>query len=520
TGGDSDTLAVSTTKLADNITYTPTASDGGLLTANGVGPDLTFTGLGSTFTLDPLGGGDTLTVLGTTANDSISILLDATVSVQVNALKTIQVTTPANLDSLIVSAGAGADAISVSGAGALNSLLVNGQDNNDSLTVDFSSGNPIPTSGITFDGGLGNDSLTLSGGSETAETYSPGLIPGAGTIAITSSAKAGIIHFANIEPLIDTVSGPLTVNGTDANNAINLKAGSSLAQNSGVVSVDNYESIEFTNKTSLTISAGAGDDVINLNDATTPVGLTDIFVDGGDATASDKLIVNNLNASNPATFTPTAADAGDITFSAQPNVHFTTVEAVTINGHGNNNNLTVFGTAGNDTFNYTPGSTTDSGFVQVNALVPLTFINLGTTASVLLDGNGSDDTLVFNGSSLDDNVTVAATSGAISLTNAIGAYLPVTTRGITALKLNGLDGDDNFDISFATPFTSSITVSGGDPSHSDLLTLNGDPNAAESVTISQDANPTQQLITGLGTTMHVSGVELIAYTGVGSNDKL
>jgi len=38
----------------------------------------------------------------------------------------------------------------------------------------------------------------------------------------------------------------------------------------GLVSVDAFESIEFSNKTALTINGKAGDDVIELNNAATP----------------------------------------------------------------------------------------------------------------------------------------------------------------------------------------------------------------------------------------------------------
>src|SRR5207237_7724995 len=79
----------------------------------------------------------------------------------------------------------------------------------------------------------------------------------------------------------------------------------------GVITVDGQESIEFGNKTNLTINALAGDDVINLNNPTTPTGLTGITISGGDPTASDKLIVNGRAGINDSfRLSPTGPGSG------------------------------------------------------------------------------------------------------------------------------------------------------------------------------------------------------------------
>ena len=78
--------------------------------------------------------------------------------------------------------------------------------------------------------------------------------------------------FTGLEPVIDPVPGPLTVNATGAANAINYTQGSVAAN--GLVAVDDYETIEFSNKTTLTINALAGSDTINLNNGNQPTGLT------------------------------------------------------------------------------------------------------------------------------------------------------------------------------------------------------------------------------------------------------
>src|SRR5207247_9734902 len=80
----------------------------------------------------------------------------------------------------------------------------------------------------------------------------------------------------------------------------------------------------------------------------TPGGLKDIFVDGGEPTASDKVIVNGAD-DDAIDFSPTAADSADITGAGPVPIHLTTVETVVINGLGRTDTLTLNGTANDDT---------------------------------------------------------------------------------------------------------------------------------------------------------------------------
>ncbi len=62
------------------------------------------------------------------------------------------------------------------------------------------------------------------------------------------------LDFANLEPILDTVPVTQIINGTDADNTIDYRAGSTPAH--AIVSVDGYEFVEFINKKTLTIDAG------------------------------------------------------------------------------------------------------------------------------------------------------------------------------------------------------------------------------------------------------------------------
>jgi uncharacterized repeat protein (TIGR01451 family) len=150
--------------------------------------------------------------------------------------------------------------------------------------VDFSGGSPIPDGGLnfeaahnsTFPGASDLDTLILINGTTDSAEYSFSS-PHDGLVEI-DGGEGGILYFSHLEPIIDTVSQTtLVVNGTAADNAITYGSG---GLGNGKVTVDNFESIEFSNKTNLVINAGSGNDAIVLDNNTTPTGLTSITVNG------------------------------------------------------------------------------------------------------------------------------------------------------------------------------------------------------------------------------------------------
>ena len=163
-------------------------------------------------------------------------------------------------------------------------IQFNGLAGNDTLTVDFSNGNPIPVGGLDFDGGTGLNGMTLQGGVETSDTYSPGLNPGVGHSFPDRGRHPGQCGFQG-DPFREPFAGPgyrarsAGRQRTPADNAINYTRARSP---NGLVTIDNFESIEFSNKSTLTINGLAGSDEVNLNNSSTPTGLTGITVNGGD----------------------------------------------------------------------------------------------------------------------------------------------------------------------------------------------------------------------------------------------
>ena len=143
--------------------------------------------------------------------------------------------------------------------------------------MDFAGGSPIPSGGLVYHGGANvtetGDVMRLENGRIGRAAYR--------FFTATDGAVAGrTITYTGLEPVVDTTSAAsLTVNGTNARNSITYRKGSSAAR--GLVSVDGFETIEFENKTALTIDGLDGDDDVVLNNPNVPTGLSNVTVNGG-----------------------------------------------------------------------------------------------------------------------------------------------------------------------------------------------------------------------------------------------
>ena len=465
-------------------------------TMDGGAGDDTFVGNGGT---DNIGGGlgssvgDTILVAGTTGNDTIALSLNAAgqLVVTVNGLTT----TYGNfVGGPIASSG-------------IEQLLVQGSAGNDTLSVDSTNG-AIPIL-INFDGGNNADTLTLTGGVATSDTYEVGPNTDQGTSTIVIGGVTQVVRFNALEPVFDLVAGPLTVVATDADNAINYTQGGVAAN--GLVSIDGFETIEFSNKTTLTIDALAGSDTINLNNPNTPTGLTAINVNGDDPTGSDKLVVNGTAGNDAINYTPSnTVGSGSVAITGAPVVNFTTTESLAIDGQGGTDALTVTSPSGHRV-TITPGSAADSGtigsqgFGAGTASVPLSYAHIGALGTVTIAGSG--DIVEFNGTANSDRFSVTGTTAQIF--NATSGFVTnlFTLSNVFQLELRGLDGDDTFNVTGTlAPITGGIVVDGGNPSASDVLNLSG-ATGAVSVSLADASLPSLTSITGYGTTVQLTGIE-------------
>ena len=429
--------------------------------------DDTFVGNGGTDAV--IGGtsgalGDTLLVEGTAGDDTISLGLNASGALVV----TINGTTTTYTNSVggpIETAG-------------IDRVAVNTYDGDDTLAIDDTYDILPFASGVDFDGGTGYDTLNLAGGFAFLTSYYVGPFTGQGEHVLLAPSGVQNVRFENVEPVVDTVSAyQLSVFGTDGNNAINYRQGTNPAN--GLVTVDTIQAIEFANKSQLAIQGQAGDDTINLNNATVPTGLTAIQIAGGDTTVGDTLIVNGTSGQDTITYTPTAANAATITGAGPLAVVATTIEKVKVNGQGGDDTFTVQGTSDNDQIVHTPGATADTGMLQVNSLVPVEYQNLGQTPTINISGGGGSlDELVVVGTEASDAFNVLATSNSVSMVSTGGATVTLNPTDVELLTLSGLGGGDLFELDSALPYT-SIAIDGGDADENDIVRVTSASGTAE-----------------------------------------
>lgn len=336
----------------------------------------------------------------------------------------------------------------------LEQINVFGFGGNDTLIVDSSNGLINVVNGIRYDGDGGVDRLQLlqSGGpSRMSDTYSVGPAIGSGMSTIVGTGMAGTqtVFFEDLSPVLDLVPAALlTINATPTDNAINYSG----VVTTGLVTIDEQESIEFNNKTSVVINAGSGQDTISMNSTVTPTGLTNITVNGGDPTSGDTLIVTGVGVA-VAVNTLTETIMGATGVGGAVLINYGTIESFSLlAGIGN---LTLTTTGADDTVVVTPGLSTgaNSGTVQSSGAVPqISFANSGFFTANLAGGS---DALVVNGSSLAD---ITAVSGAAV---AITGRRTVNYTGVEALTVNGQAGSDTFNV---TPSTAvAMFIDGGDP---------------------------------------------------------
>ena len=497
TNANGGTVLVDGTAGDDSLVYAPaTATSGAISLTSSVAPIINFTGAAvGGLTIDPLGGSNTVTVVGIASNNSIVATAGATPTVQVNGLEMLKLV-----------------------AADTQSLAINGGPGNDNLTVDSTAGAfSIP---ITYDGSSGDNSLTLIGGSALSDVYTA-TAGGSGSSVLTFAGPAvETVNFMNLAPVFDSVTATtLTVNAGNANTSINYTEGSSPTVSPsttwGQVAVGGAEPINFINKTTLILSALGTGDTINLGNSFTPTGLTGITVTGSSPTANDALTVNGTPGQDTITYTPNAitAGAGTVVVDALPTVTFTGIGTLAINGQGGNDNLILADLNGSDAVTLTPGAAIDSGTAVVNRIsggavggAALSFTDLGATGSFTVSNSvlGSPDTLVYNGTGSNDIFNVAATSGQINLVTSSGlAQIPVNTIGVSNLVLNGLSGQNTFNIPAPQPYT-SITLSGGSNGQS-IANL-----AGNGVNITSTLGGTMPAISGGGLgTVTLSGIGVV-----------
>jgi hypothetical protein len=403
----------------------------------------------SSIEIDLGSGADTVTVFGTGVDDvlgadPLGIIVD------VSGLPySVEISSTGSDDTLKLDGSAGNDTVVVNGTSAADVITV---DNlaEDGARVDGAASPTVLADSaelLVIDGQAGNDQLVVETpfGANTA-TLSPGVAPDQGTIQV-----AGLIplDYRQIPTSLefDDPGGRtdrLIYEGTTGSDVFDIQSGS------GVIGLNDQTPVTPTGIADLELRGLAADDTF---DAASVLPFTTTLVDGGDSVAGDALALTG------------AAGAVSVDFeTAQIIGYGGTVEMARIEdlatsqtGAGGTD-LTVLGTAGDDSVVYTPTGP-DSGLVD--GLEPsLSFA--GTAGTFTLDPVGGNDDVTVLGTNGSDTVVVEASpTTSVQVNATLTAHIPQASTEIVSVESG--EGADFIDLTTFDNVSAFFEVDGGSP---------------------------------------------------------
>ncbi|MAE65572.1 MAG: hypothetical protein CMJ18_14990, partial [Phycisphaeraceae bacterium] len=440
-------LTVSTSDDDDTVRLTPMDRDGGRLVVGDAATSVRYDGLdGLPISVNLAGGEDHLVVDGSSTADAVTV--DATGMTFTDDGRRLAYT-------------------------FVEALTLNGLQGDDRLDVDNSNGLVTLPGGLHFDGGAGHDVLRMTGTTTVDESvYDVGPGAGAGSIAHRIGTAVQTVTFSGLSPVIDTVPGPLVVNATGASNAIDVDAGPGSGTDavqgaaSGRVAVDSYETLEFARKSSLTLNAGAGDDLVTIDTAGLPDDLESLAVQGASSTNADTLLIRG--GADVDEFAYAAGSGQDGTVSVETGTHDLNVamsgfESLRIDGAAETDRLLIDAAQ----VQVVPDDHAASGTAMVRdagGQLRLT-IDYIDTETVRL---GDVPTIAVAGGAGDDIVQVTPTQ--VLFTDAFGNVNATDVSAAQVVVLDLMDGNDVVTIDGETPLPFHLDVQAGAGDHTgDLL---------------------------------------------------
>lgn len=327
---------------------------------------------------------------------------------------------------------------------------------------------------LAFDGGVGADRITLrqtSGPARTSTTVNLGANPGKGRIVIVDDRVTQTLDFENVEPIVDNIPAA-SFNITSVAGLASLLQGANeidygpgvLLPTGGRVTVDAFEPIEFENKTSLVIDAGAGRDNLTLDNVGLPTGLATIVANGG--SADDVITVLNVPDASDTSFVSVTLSGGTGADRLDASA-VTQLTPFTLNGGSGAD--TLIGGPDDDNYNADDGDD----------------ILIESRGDDRLIGGGDTDTLLVQGTLLADVILLNQTSLTTLEVHFNGDDDENAIRGVEIVRVEAGDGDDTIGVSVTdtlivpgTPDTDSgslaFRIVGGAPNASDRLIVRDD----------------------------------------------
>ena len=340
----------------------------------------------------------------------------------------------------------------------VTNVVINGGTGDDTLTLDVGNGE-LPFL-ITFNGGLGFDTLHIKGLNEAFDSY---------TVNYDNKTD-GNVQFRNGQTveskLIFTGLDPLTIDGTPKDVVLNMPKTNDSAilsevdANTMKLSSTTFETTTFSiaAATSLTINGGLGNDVIRVDSiAANYTGVLNII--GG--LGSDQLIVDFAGG--------TSRYTGGINYDGTPGP----ADAIILRNTGAKFDSLTYRTTTRFTGNFT--LIDDNDFDDAPALQTASLITFKNIGRASLDGTATAE-LVFDLPATNDNVALSDTPavGAERFESVSGVMMPLdfNISGVSSLIVNGNNGNDKVTIkSLDNAFRGRVELTGGEGN--DILDATG-----------------------------------------------
>ncbi len=396
-----------------------------------------------------------------------------------------------------------------------NTLTINGGSGNDALNIDFSTTNPIPTGGLTFNGGnptvaSGDLLALLAASSGTALTVTHTFSNASdGTIDIDALR----ITYTGLEPIYDNLAAVdrLFKFGATANIITLADDQSSTPNQNRISSLASSEVVYFANpNNSLIIEAGGGNDKITVDPLDPATGKLELFGEAGNDTILSRVLTEtqliDAGAGNDTvdielielsltSAAPINVILGDGTDLASFSFSTTTIPlgGITVAG-GTDTSIDTLILTG-DSVNPITHTVGAGGIIDIQ-IAPYTSTLATTGFEVISDTlNTFDRFWVFAASTTDVEYTLTVVdtqTNLVKMYNNPLVYVTLPTNTLTVngslgndtftlfppgpkpkIIINGGAGQDNLEVDFSAGITGDITFAGGLPTISpgDTLTL-------------------------------------------------
>lgn len=375
------------------------------------------------------------TVIGNTGSDTLTgptqnsnWIISATDNGSVNGIAFDQIE--------VLTGNTGDDIFNVTNSATANiSGGISGGAGNDELLVDYLDAS---TRTIAFDGSAGTDLITLTG-SATGATNSYVFGPATGQVDITTTTVSNIqqINGTNVENIADTFTADnMSLVGSSGDDSIVLSPGMIAGAQPVSFQIASMPTLQFSNKTNLSLDSGLGDDTLQIN-GTVAV--------AGDMTLSAESIIEGtagVLAADTLTFNQ-ATIVGTAGATLATSVNTLLINGPTVDAYIDEANgvaIAASNITGVLDVTTSSGDITSAGAVTVSGS---SLFSVGNGGSIILDNSGNQfngtplfsSTGTINNLSLTDNSAVDLQGLTLNGNLVVVADGPVTQAG--ALNVQG-----------------------------------------------------------------------------------